>query len=344
MSSSIRKCAASVAITLAIPLGACATRPDGLEAPYDDLTFQSARPEPEPPKPVTVVELPKVLPLPGQLKPFPGKGAKEEKIPPEQAIAKANQAARIEPTRAGYINAIQVYPWTEGALYRLYASPEKVSTVALQPGEELTDVSTGDTVRWVVGDTVSGQGGARRVHLLVKPTLPDLQTNLVILTDRRTYHLELVSTRQSYMASVSWTYPADSLIALHKQNAAATEADERIADRGVRLDNLNFRYRIEGDDPPWRPLRAFDDGRKVYIQMPSGLPQGEAPPLFVAGADGRPALVNYRVRGTYYIVDRMFAAAELRLGQNPQRIVRIVRTDARRVSETKGLRTTGGTS
>jgi P-type conjugative transfer protein TrbG len=344
MSSSIRKCAASVAITLAIPLGACATRPDGLEAPYDDLTFQSARPEPEPPKPVTVVEVPKVLPLPGQLKPLPGKGAKEEKIPPEQAIAKANQAARIEPTRAGYINAIQVYPWTEGALYRLYASPEKVSTVALQPGEELTDVSTGDTVRWVVGDTVSGQGGARRVHLLVKPTLPDLQTNLVILTDRRTYHVELVSTRQSYMASVSWTYPADSLIALHKQNAAATEADERIADRGVRLDNLNFRYRIEGDDPPWRPLRAFDDGRKVYIQMPSGLPQGEAPPLFVADADGRPALVNYRVRGTYYIVDRMFAAAELRLGTNPQRIVRIVRTDARRVSETKGLRTTGGTS
>jgi hypothetical protein len=98
------------------------------------------------------------------------------------------------------------------------------------------------------------------------------------------------------------------------------------------------------EDPPWRPLRAFDDGRKVYIQMPSGLPQGEAPPLFVAGADGRPALVNYRVRGTYYIVDRMFAAAELRLGANPQRIVRIVRTDARRVSETKSLRTTGGTS
>ena len=345
MSPSIRKRTASVvAITLAVPLCACATRPIGLEAPYDDLTFQSALPEPEPPKPVAVVEVPKVLPLPGQLKPLPGKGAKEEKIPPEQAIAKANQAARIEPTRAGYINAIQVYPWTEGALYRLYASPEKVSTIALQPGEELTDVSTGDTVRWVVGDTVSGQGSARRVHLLVKPTLPDLQTNLVILTDRRTYHLELVSTRQSYMASVSWTYPADSLIALHKQNVAATEADERIADRGVRLDNLNFRYRIEGDDPPWRPLRAFDDGRKVYIQMPSGLPQGEAPPLFVAGADGRPALVNYRVRGTYYIVDRMFAAAELRLGANPQRIVRIVRTDARRVSETKGLRTTGGTS
>ena len=176
---------------------------------------------------------------------------------------------------------------------------------------------------------MSGQGGARRVHILVKPTLPDLQTNLVILTDRRTYHLELVSTAETYMASISWTYPADGLIVLRKQNAAAIASEQRVADRGLHVDNLNFRYRIEGDDPPWRPLRAFDDGCKVYIQMTSGLGQGEAPPLFVAGTDGRPNLVNYRVRGVYYIVDRLFAAAELRLGESPQRIVRIIRTDAR---------------
>jgi len=312
--------------------GGCATKLKGLDAPYDELGFEKAVQEPEPPKPVEVVEVPKVLPLPGQLKPLPGHEPKEESIAPQQAIAKANEAARVEPKRAGYLNAIQIYPWTEGALYRLYASPEKVSTVVLQPGEELIDVSTGDTVRWVVGDTSSGQGSSKRVHILIKPTLPELQTNMVILTDRRTYHVELISTKQTYMASISWTYPADTLIAVRRQNEAARDAEERVAESGICLDNLNFRYRIEGDDPPWRPLRAFDDGQKVYIQMPSGLPQGEAPPLFVAGADGRPNLVNYRVRGSYYIVDRLFAAAELRLGDNPQRIVRIVRTDAHPVS------------
>jgi type IV secretion system protein VirB9 len=317
---------------LALALGACATQPPRLETRYDDLTFEQAAVETEPETPVRIVEVPKPLPLPGQLKAVPGKKPPAEKLPPKEAVAKANNAARIEPTRAGYVNAIQVYPWTEGALYRLYASPEKVSTIALQPGEELIDVSTGDTVRWVIGDTLSGQGATRRVHILVKPTLPDLQTNLVILTDRRAYHVELVSTAETYMASMSWIYPTDGLVALRKQNARAIENEQRVADRGVRLDKLNFRYRIEGDDPPWRPLRAFDDGRKVYIQMPSGLPQGEAPPLFVAGADGRPNLVNYRVRGTYYIVDRMFAAAELRLGERPQQVVRIIRVDARSVS------------
>ena len=332
MSVAKKSCASVSILALSLALGACATKLN-LEAPYDDIAFEQAQPEADPPKPVEVVEVPKVLPLPGQLKPWPVKGVKEKQIPPEQAVAKANKAARIEPTRAGYINAIQVYPWTEGALYRLYTSPEKVSTIALQPSEELIDVSTGDTVRWVIGDTASGQGSTRRVHILVKPTLPDIQTNLVILTDRRTYHVELISTKQAYMASISWTYPTDSLVALHKQNLAAQETEERLADRGVRLDNLNFRYRIEGDDPPWRPLRAFDDGHKVFIQMPSGLSQGEAPPLFVAGADGRSNLVNYRVRGSYYIVDRMFGVAELRLGENPQRTVRIIRTDARPVSQ-----------
>ena len=100
-----------------------------------------------------------------------------------------------------------------------------------------------------------------------------------------------------------------------------------VADTGVNLEQLRFRYRIEGD-APWKPRQVFDDGAKVYIQFPSGLAQSEAPPLFVIAPDGKPALVNYRVRGTTYIVDRLFAAAELRLGTAPQRIVRIVRTDA----------------
>ena len=316
-------------IACSLPFGGCASKPQVLEAPYDELTFERAIPESETPKPVEIVEVPKPLPLPGQLKAIPSKGTKGEKIAPQQAIANANQAARIEPTRGGYVNAMQIYPWTEGALYRLYASPEKVSSIELQSGEELIDISAGDTVRWVVGDTASGRGSMRRVQILVKPTLPDLQTNLVILTDRRSYHLELISTQQTYMASVSWTYPADSLIALHRQNNEAFETEDRVADRGIRLESLSFRYRIEGDDPPWRPLRVFDDGRKVYIEMPSGLSQGEAPPLFVAGSNGSPNLVNYRVRGRYYIVDHLFGAAELRLGDNPQRVVRIVRTDAK---------------
>jgi type IV secretion system protein TrbG len=185
-------------------------------------------------------------------------------------------------------------------------------------------------VRWIIGDTESGVGGTKKVHILVKPTRPDLVTNLAINTDRRTYHLELRSTEKTYMASVSWLYSQDQLIALRRQNADAEAAAP--VDTGLQLSRLNFRYGIDGDAAPWRPLRAFDDGSKVYIEVPRGIGQGEMPPLFVLGPKGDAELVNYRARQNYYIVDRLFAAAELRLGADGAKKVRIVRTDGKPAS------------
>ncbi|WP_116970601.1 P-type conjugative transfer protein TrbG, partial [Blastomonas sp. UPD001] len=253
---------------------------------------------------------------------------------PRRRIGAANAAARVEPVQGGFLNAIQQYPWTEGALYQVYSAPGQVTDIALQPGEQLVGpgpIAAGDTVRWIIGDTVSGSGPTARIHILVKPMRPDLSTNLVINTDRRTYHLELRATPSTYMASVSWTYPADELIALRNANAAAASAAPVAA--GLDLSALNFGYQIEGDRAPWRPLRAFDDGRQVFIEFAEGIAQGEMPPLFVTGAGGDAELVNYRVQGRYMVVDQLFAAAELRLGdRRSARRVRIVRDsgDARR--------------
>ena len=322
-------CVCALAIALAISLGACATRVQVPEIPVlDNPAFAAARAEPDGRPIVKYVEVPRPLPLPGQLKPVTKTGEKtRDEREPKERVTGANAAARMEPVKDGYINAIQVYPYTKGALYQLYAAVNQVTDVALEPGEKLVSVSAGDTVRWVVGDTSSGEGKDVQVHILVKPVGAELETNLVITTDRRTYHLEMRSSQATYMASVSWTYPGSELVSLKKSRAESDAATNAVAEVGVKLDELRFRYRIEGD-APWKPTQVFDDGAKVYIQFPPGLAQSEAPPLFVIGPDGKPALVNYRVRGTTYIVDRLFAAAELRLGTAPQRVVRIVRTDA----------------
>jgi type IV secretion system protein TrbG len=320
----------SALLLASLSLGACSTTYKPPAISYDDTPRQAVL-TPEPPKPVQIVELPKPLPLPGQLKPLPTNAkAPREPADPHVRVEQANGAARVQPTQAGYLNAIQVYPFSDGALYQVYAAPGEITDIALEPGEQLAGtgpVAAGDTVRWIIGDTDSGAGPAKRVHILVKPTRPDLITNLVINTDRRTYHLELHSDQKTYMASVSWAYPQDQLIALRQQNAAA-DAAAPVA-TGVDINALKFRYRIEGDDPPWRPLRAFDDGRQVFIEFPSGISQGEMPPLWVIGAQGDGQLVNYRVRGNHMIVDRLFAAAELKLGGEHQQVVRIVRTDGR---------------
>ncbi len=311
-----------------LALAACAGRTPPPEISLDE---PAAAPVAlvDPPKPVEIVQVPTPLPLPGQLKPPPGgRVSAPEPADPRARVSLANRAARVQPSRYGYVNATQVWPYAAGALYQVYTSPGKVTDVALQEGEQLVSVSAGDTVRWVIGDTTSGTGATARVHILVKPTRPDLRTNLVVNTDHRTYLLELTATELTWMASVSWDYPQDRLLALQNQNRRA-EAAAPVAD-GIPIERLHFRYAITGDAPPWRPVRAFDDGEKVYIQFPAGIAQGVLPPLFVIGPTGESQLVNYRSRAPYYVVDRLFGAAELRLGGENQQVVRIERTDGRR--------------
>ena len=242
---------------------------------------------------------------------------------PANRIADANAAATLEPTASGFVNAVQIYPFNDGTIYRVYTAPGQVTDIALQPGEQLGSVASGDTVRWVIGDTTSGSGADKRTHVLVKPFTAGLTTNLIITTDRRTYHLALSSAAAAAMSALSWTYPQDALIALKRQQDQS-QAAAPIAD-GLAIERLRFDYAITGDRPAWRPLRAFDDGRQTFIEFPASLAVGEAPPLFLVDAKGVAQLVNYRVRDRYYVVDRLFDAAELRLGTKKQDVVRIIR-------------------
>lgn len=249
------------------------------------------------------------------------------RVPPSPAelrVRAANRAATLEPVAAGYINAVQVYPFSDGAVFRVLTAPGQVTDIALQPGEALGAVAAGDTVRWVIGDTTSGSGEGKRTHVLVKPFVAGLATNIIITTDRRTYHLALSSAERSAMVALSWTYPQDQLIALKAAEDRARAVQPVAA--GLSVDQLHFDYVISGDQPAWRPLRAFDDGRQTFIEFPADLGTGEAPPLFLVDGKGTAQLVNYRVQGRYYVVDRLFETAELRLGLKRQDIVRITRT------------------
>jgi P-type conjugative transfer protein TrbG len=248
--------------------------------------------------------------------------------PAELRVRAANAKAIQEPATPAFVNAVQVYPFGDGVLYRLFAAPERITDIALQPGEAILSVAAGDTARWTVGDTTSGAGESKRVHILVKPFAAGLSTNLVITTDRRAYHLQLDSTAATAMAALSWTYPQDELIAIRRQQASA-EAARPVA-KGLAVEQLSFGYAITGDKPAWRPLRAFDDGRQTFIEFPASVGVGEAPPLFVIGDGGDAQLVNYRMTGRFYVVDRLFDAAELRLGAKKQAVVRISRVGVER--------------
>jgi type IV secretion system protein VirB9 len=121
------------------------------------------------------------------------------------------------------------------------------------------------------------------------------------------------------MAAVSWTYPGDALLAL--SGGDRSDAGEPRGEAPL----FDFGYALKGDKPSWRPLRVFNDGRQVFIEFPPGFARDQAPPLFGRGEGGASELLNYRVRGRFYVVDRLFNAAELRLGGKKQQVVRILR-------------------
>lgn len=304
-----------VAVLTASALSGCAT----FTPP--EIAYDSDVPALAEPPPPAAEEKPEPLHVPPPWTPSRGGEAASTA---EARVVNANAAARVEPRREGYYNALQIFPWSEGALYQVYASPGRITDIVLAPSERLTGagpIATGDTARWIIGDTTSGSGRESRVHILVKPTRPDIATNLVINTDRRTYLVELRSGEDRYMPQVAWTYPAEKSVARPPSVTRPT-----IPPAAQR----NYRYGLQGDTPPWRPLSVFDDGRRVYVVFPEGIVQGEMPPIFVLGPVGEPQLVNTRITRNVLIIDRLFAAAELRLGDENQQRVRIVRTDGRR--------------
>jgi P-type conjugative transfer protein TrbG len=251
-------------------------------------------------------------------------------------VAVANRAATRQPALDGFVNAVQVYPYSDGMIYQVLTSPGWITDIILQPGEALGSVASGDTARWIIGDTTSGSGADRRTHILVKPFSAGLATNLVVATDRRSYHLALRSSGGAAMAALSWNYPQDQLMALRHAEAAAAAAAPVAT--GLNIDQLHFNYAISGDEPAWRPLRAFDDGRQTFIEFPASIAVGEAPPLFLVGAKGEAQLVNYRMRGHYYVVDRLFDVAELRLGIGHQQVVRVSRVADQAGARKRGRR------
>lgn len=206
-------------------------------------------------------------------------------------------------------------------VYPVLAAPGRITDIALEPGEALVEtnaIAAGDTVRWIIGDTTSGEGATRRVHVLIKPTLPTLSTNLVINTTRRTYFLDVRASARGYVTQVSWRY-AEVTVAVAAPPPATIEA---ISPTPV----LNFGYRVTGS-AGLRPERVYDDGRDTMIVFSDRQPRGDLPALYRVGADGKSVeLINYRVVKRTLIVEGLLERAELRLGDkgSAQR-VRIVR-------------------
>lgn len=264
--------------------------------------------EPESVDDVVVPNIPPELIPPPQ--PEPADDAPEATLaaPPVQRVVESRPRAELPAMPALDSGDRVVFAFSE-TVPTIVCAPLRVCDIELQAGEVVQGVPhIGDSVRWKIGPAVSGSAEQQVTHLIVKPTESGLDTNLIVPTDRRTYHLRLVSSARHYVSSVSFEYPEDhqqlwrDFTKVSARGDAASSSTEMPT---VAVNRLNFNYRIKvvQGKPTFKPLRAMDDGYHTYIAMNEEMPQWEAPVLIGISPDGAEQMINYRLKGNMYVVD-----------------------------------------
>lgn len=215
----------------------------------------------------------------------------------------------------------------------LTCTPLRACDIEMEPGEKVqANFPLGDTVNWAVTSGVHIEDGQEIQHVIVQPRDINLETNAIIYTDRRAYHIRLHSPAKEgeYLNRVGFYYPSNMVVQWKAREAirdAKVQKDTRsnILDAAVSPDKLDFGYRVEGR-ADFVPVRVFNDGERTYFEMPQNLHVEENPILYLRDDQDQVMLVNYRVKDDpetgkiHYVVDKLFAVAELKSGSQAVQI------------------------
>jgi type IV secretion system protein TrbG len=255
--------------------------------------------------------------------------AANEYLNSKQPYLNAKEKHSLQLAKSWMNKDIKSYKGQDGSVKFIYGTtmpsivtaPLRISDIQLQPGEIIKDIQIGDATRWVISVSTSGTDSSLVSHVIIKPTDVNLKTTLAIMTDRRTYHLNLVSRKYDYMPIVGFDYIGDiqTTLAAYKK-----EVDQKIKNKEFsisnnpnvaprNIDTLNFNYKVDGN-VSWKPIRVYNDSVKTYIQMPREMKFSEAPILMVLDNSNNNQIVNYRLKNDRFVVDKIFNKAVLMLG------------------------------
>lgn len=209
---------------------------------------------------------------------------------------------------------------------KLTCSPLRACDVEMEPGEKVKKVILADGVNWTWDAAESIERGKTIQHVVFQPKDRELESNVIITTDQRTYHIKLYSPKVegAYINRAGFYYPSQLVSSWAEKmgfeaDAKAKEEVSNVLPVAVSPQKLAFDYRVDGD-ANFKPVRVFNDSERVYMEMPESLRNGENPVLLLKDEKDKEMVVNYRrevdrTTGTiHYVVDKLFSKAELRRG------------------------------
>ena len=228
-------------------------------------------------------------------------------------VANASQALQT-PTKSMHDSRITKAVYNEDDVFPIYAVPGRAVLVSFASGETVESVVSGFSTAWDIEHVGN--------HLFLKSKDTDASTNLVVVTDRRTYHFELRLGWKPSKATyeLRFSYPEDEKrAALLKQEAEKKKALLKQSPRPKEelllsnLVNRNYTINFGGarDARKIAPVAAFDDGRFTFLKFPL---KSDFPAVYqITG--GEESLVNHHVEGNWLVLHGIFSELRLRNGQ-----------------------------
>lgn len=209
-------------------------------------------------------------------------------------------------------NINTTYFYHENDSYKVITRAGYITTIILNPDENLIHAEIGDATRWSVQTYYTGTSKGMAPAVSIKPFIPELRTNLVLSTDKRMYNIVLEANMNTYSPVIAFEYPQDIELANAKKDFLKSQ------ERKVNLNNINFDYSWKKNNKaPFTPETVYDDGETTYILMPERVKVTQIPTLFIRDEQtGEAASVRHRYdpNTRLYTVDRLLEQAILKYG------------------------------
>lgn len=199
---------------------------------------------------------------------------------------------------------IRYVPFNPDDVVALQAVAGIVTHIVLEPGEVYVTHAFGDGKAW--------DFAVKANHYFLKATAANADSNLTIVTDRRSYHfsLKLVAASDAAVTfEVSFRYPDSN--ARKKQE----ESRRREVEEGFRKgrEGANLAYSMSGD-LDIAPVNAWDNSEFTYFKFPGNR---DIPAIYMVDVEGAESIVNRHSMGAadeIVVVHKVAAHWVLRLG------------------------------